>query len=441
MTKEEFEKLSEDLKTDILKEIAYEYAVFVPKDEPRAISKFKSIVCLSDKKFLAESMLANAGSDPIFPYNVIMEKIEKMVDEYYREFKLGTNAQELLTKYGSRGEKFNTYFIECLKTSQNTTEDAVKDELFRQLCRGNDVKSALKAVADVVGRRTASAGRLLESLAGQMEQLTVLWNYEDKGYTKYRINTIGENCDECQSISGNTLQIADIIIGENYTPLHPNCDCTVEILDEFENVVYTIGKSEQDEHNVQHWGKYLKSSFKQLALGNYTDDANLLGTTLQVLAGLFGVDLSLDIRDLVYDLTNFKPTGKHILQTILDTVALVPVVGSIKYADEVGDAIKAGAKYSDEIVDTAKAADKVTDFADFPKTIHHGRQGKHIVGHNNYREGRSILTITPDYAEELIEKYSGTGQKINNTSERINFKSIIGKFVDEETGKAYDTTI
>ncbi len=79
-------------------------------------------------------------------------------------------------------------------------------------------------------------------------------------------------------------------------------------------MVYTISKSEQDEHNVQHWGKYLKSSFKQLVLGNYTDDANLLGTTLQVFAGLFGVDLSLDIRDLVYDLTNFKPTGKHILQ-------------------------------------------------------------------------------------------------------------------------------
>ena len=55
-----------------------------------------------------------------------------------------------------------------------------------------------------------------------------------------------------------------------------------------------------------------------MLLGNYTDDVNLLGTILQVVSGLIGVDLPLDIRDLFYDVTNFKSTKQHLIQTILD---------------------------------------------------------------------------------------------------------------------------
>ena len=45
------------------------------------------------------------------------------------------------------------------------------------------------------------------------------------------------------------------------------------------------------------------------------------------------------------------------------------------------------------------------------------------------------------YVHKWSKKYSGTGQRINDASERIDFETIIGKFVDAETGKAYDTTI
>ena len=39
-----------------------------------------------------------------------------------------------------------------------------------------------------------------------------------------------------------------------------------------------------------------------------------------------------------------------------------------------------------------------------------GKQGKHILGHNNYIEGRSYLTISLDESQELINKYAGTGK-------------------------------
>ncbi len=87
-------------------------------------------------------------------------------------------------------------------------------------------------------------------------------------------------------------------------------------------------------------------------LGNYTDDVNLVGTLLQVLAGAVGVDLPADVRDLFYDVTNFKLTKEHIAQTILDAAALLPVVGGVKYVDEAEAVLKSGAKYGDEVAET-----------------------------------------------------------------------------------------
>ncbi len=129
-----------------------------------------------------------------------MEKIEKMVNAYYQEFKLGTNTQEALADYGERGVKFKAHFEKCIAESQENTIEYIKQELFRQLLSGNDVKAAIKRVGETITRRTNSLNRLIESLSGQMEQFMVLCDCQDKGYTKYRINAIGENYEDCQSI-------------------------------------------------------------------------------------------------------------------------------------------------------------------------------------------------------------------------------------------------
>ncbi|MBQ9737597.1 MAG: hypothetical protein IJV86_04270, partial [Clostridia bacterium] len=47
---------------------------------------------------------------------------------------------------------------------------------------------------------------------------------------------------------------------------------------------------------------------------------------------------------------------KHLLQTLLDIVAVLPVVGGIKYIDEAGDVLKAAAKHGDE---AAEAGTKI----------------------------------------------------------------------------------
>ena len=110
---------------------------------------------------------------------------------------------------------------------------------------------------------------------------------------------------------------------------------------------------------------YIYDSLKQVVGGNYYEgDPTLLGTAAQVALGLTGLDFAADIRDLTHDLTNWEWTPQHIGGTLLDGIGLLPVVGSLKFADELGAVAKNGIKSLDEVSDTVKATDKALDGAE-----------------------------------------------------------------------------
>ena len=80
-----------------------------------------------------------------------------------------------------------------------------------------------------------------------------------------------------------------------------------------------------------------------------------------------------------------------------------------------------------------------------PLNIEEGKQGKHIKGHNNYIEGRSYLTISTDEAQELVNKYAGTGEirlKQNgewDNKEIIEVDKNIGVNVNNRTNESSPT--
>lgn len=78
-----------------------------------------------------------------------------------------------------------------------------------------------------------------------------------------------------------------------------------------------------------------------------------------------------------------------------------------------------------------------TVFGTCTTKLNKGAQGKHIPGHPHYIEGRSYLTISMEHAQELVDEYGGTGQKIDGqTRERVFFHETIGVYKrrDEKTG-------
>ena len=83
--------------------------------------------------------------------------------------------------------------------------------------------------------------------------------------------------------------------------------------------------------------------------------------------------------------------------------------------------------------------------ASYPKTIEQGKQCKHIVGHNNYQAGKSVLTIDIDEAQELVEQYAGHGQILRDNNgnwqhkEMVDCKKVIGYCFDINGVKTYTT--
>jgi RHS repeat-associated protein len=89
---------------------------------------------------------------------------------------------------------------------------------------------------------------------------------------------------------------------------------------------------------------YMSDSFDQVIKGNYSDSVTVIGTSGQIVLGFLNLDLPGDLRDITYDITNWEWSWSHAGQTALDSAALLPIVGILKYGDEVGTVIKGTSK-------------------------------------------------------------------------------------------------
>lgn len=81
--------------------------------------------------------------------------------------------------------------------------------------------------------------------------------------------------------------------------------------------------------------------------------------------------------------------------------------------------------------------------SDYNLSIHEGRQGKHIIGHNNYNGGSYLLKgINP---QDIVNKYAGTGEVRRSDSgnwirkQFFEHSDYIGVVVDNKTGKKTKT--
>ncbi len=112
----------------------------------------------------------------------------------------------------------------------------------------------------------------------------------------------------------------------------------------------------------------------------------------------------------------------------------------------IGDALKRGGR--DALIGgtigavTGGAGAKVKNYLktrNVSKQIHTGKQGKHIPGHKNRQEGKSILN---EDAQSLLDDFhSGrvkSSQKINDIKTRVDFGKEIGEHV--QNGVSTPTT-
>lgn len=130
-------------------------------------------------------------------------------------------------------------------------------------------------------------------------------------------------------------------------------------------------------NEIINFSDTISKALKQIVCGNYSDDITVTGTTGQIIVGFSGIDFVADIRDVTYDIDHWEWSWSHAGQTGLDMIGILPIVGSLKYSDEmatlkkisqleaadaledsvdsINSALKAGKKY-DEITDIEKLA-------------------------------------------------------------------------------------
>ena len=95
---------------------------------------------------------------------------------------------------------------------------------------------------------------------------------------------------------------------------------------------------------------YLIRSAECIVLGNFTDEVTVLGVGVQIVLGNFDLDLPCDIRDIIADVRNLaKPDDikwDMIAMLALDLIGVIPVIGALKYSDEIGTLFKNADKVS-----------------------------------------------------------------------------------------------
>ncbi len=71
---------------------------------------------------------------------------------------------------------------------------------------------------------------------------------------------------------------------------------------------------------------------------------------MQIVLGIFDLDLPCDIRDIIADIKNLAETDRVRWDLIgmlaLDLIGLIPVIGALKYSDEIGTLFKNADKVS-----------------------------------------------------------------------------------------------
>lgn len=176
----------------------------------------------------------------------------------------------------------------------------------------------------------------------------------------------------------------------NNAILQYDCDelrAVLETVKEEKNILYKIKNQITNgiESFVQGWDKenldvqqlgedaanYVVKSGEKLLLGDYSEEnITVLSMGGNIVSAIANLDLLFDIRDLTYDIQHFADEKYMIAYIAADVVALLPVIGVVKYIKYLDDAKDIGktadnvADIADAIGDTVKTADKIGEAVD-----------------------------------------------------------------------------
>nr|CAJ1762559.1 minor head protein [uncultured phage] len=309
------------------------------------------------------------------------------------------------------------------KNTQALAKD-LKEELLINLITGRTNRDAANIIANKFGQGVSNARRLIRTESNYVSTELNFKAYDECGIEEYQyLATLDLRTSlVCRKLDGKIFPVKEKQIGINCPPMHPWCrSTTISVIDRA--LIDKMQRSALDPAT----GKRIKVPANM----NYEQwyDKYVRGKP----------DVELEekkIKNRSSDRAQHKRyrdiIGKETPKTLDD-------FQNIKYNDtDKWNSLHT--KYLD-----AKLKIKIQSDAT-NKTIDPGKQGKHIIGHNNYIKGHSYLKISSEEAQQLVNKYAGTGELKRDRAGKWTNKEFIlankkiGVVVDQQTGKEYQTS-
>lgn len=274
-------------------------------------------------------------------------------------------------------------------TNKQSLVNTVNTQLTQMIIRGEAPDKAIAAIAKQFDVSKAKAGRLVMTESAYFSSAAQKDCFNALGVEQYTwvCSFDKDTCELCGALDGKVFKMSEYQVGLTAPPAHPWCRCctapyfedmagigeryardaaTGEAFTVPKDMTYGQWKAKQDElHGAGMVDLERKKSY------NFTADKK----QFQKYQAVLGRDGDLSSLEAFQRLKYEDPDGYAALK--------------IAYADK-------------------GIQKRIMSHPEWISVLE-GRQGKHILGHNNYVEGRSYLTITMDEAQELILKYAGTG--------------------------------
>ena len=307
------------------------------------------------------------------------------------------------------------YSARIWKNTQGLARE-VKEQMIIGLLTGKRQEEMAREIANKYATGAFEARRLVRTesnfVNGQMQMAA----YEECDAEKYEFVAVLDlrTSEQCRELDGKVFLVKDAMPGKNINPMHPFCRSTTIIhLDD--EIVEGLKRRARNPETGKNEFVPASTNYKQWYKQNVTNNPKALAAEKMIKNRSSDKKQYERYREVI---------GKKAGKSLAD-------FQEMKYnKPEEWEGIHT--RYKDTKLKEKIRSDSTN------KTIHSGKQGKHIPGHNNYKEGRSYLTITEQQAQELVNQYAGTGKIIRDRNgkytgkERITTQEQIGVCKDLE---------
>ena len=214
------------------------------------------------ERLVLQDIVANYGmkKSSETSYDNLMAKLLDRMTGFYEQLELDNVSSQRLNQYGDRAKIYTEQLRADLDKAAEVTVRQIVKQLPREKLSVATQWDVIQAVRPVLRKRMEVLRNLLSTSALQMKNYMLLWDYQDTGFNHYCLLTEGENCDDCNNLEGQVFPISEARVGENFPPMHPNCNCRVGILNGTGQVAYIIseGKSEKKEEETNWYDAFLR---------------------------------------------------------------------------------------------------------------------------------------------------------------------------------------